>query len=185
MKRSGLVDARVERYFTPASHLDVVAVKFDLDVMAGQVAIATQEVLEDIDNIKESDLLEMMKLDMEIIDKKEIALIKTLLDKNGSHNSSQFKRAFKVKNLTTEDRYKKWLKDAKNQNKDLLWHGSRNENWWSIYQQGLKIRPSNAVHTGSMFGDGKYFASKAQKSIGYTSLENSYWAKGNSRSGID
>jgi poly [ADP-ribose] polymerase len=29
-----------------------------------------------------------------------------------------------------------------------------------------------------MFGDGIYFADKAQKSIGYTSLRGSYWAKG-------
>jgi poly [ADP-ribose] polymerase len=29
-----------------------------------------------------------------------------------------------------------------------------------------------------MFGDGIYFADKAQKSIGYTSLRGSYWAHG-------
>jgi poly [ADP-ribose] polymerase len=43
---------------------------------------------------------------------------------------------------------------------------------------GLLIRPSGAVHTGSMFGDGIYFADKAQKSIGYSSLRGSYWAHG-------
>jgi poly [ADP-ribose] polymerase len=40
------------------------------------------------------------------------------------------------------------------------------------------IRPSGAVYTGSMFGDSLYFASKSQKSIGYTSLRGSYWANG-------
>lgn len=29
-----------------------------------------------------------------------------------------------------------------------------------------------------MFGDGIYFADKAQKSIGYSSLRGSYWTKG-------
>jgi hypothetical protein len=38
----------------------------------------------------------------------------------------------------------------------LYWHGSRNENWFNIMQTGLLIRPSGAVHTGSMFGDGIY-----------------------------
>jgi poly [ADP-ribose] polymerase len=46
-------------------------------------------------------------------------------------------------------------------------------------QTGLLIRPSGAVHTGSMFGDGIYFADKAQKSIGYSSLSGSHWTKGN------
>jgi poly [ADP-ribose] polymerase len=36
------------------------------------------------------------------------------------------------------------------------------------------IRPSGAVYTGSMFGDGIYFADKAAKSIGYSSLSGSY-----------
>jgi hypothetical protein len=35
-------------------------------------------------------------------------------------------------------------------------------------QTGLLIRPSGAI-SGSMFGDGIYFADKAQKSIGYSS----------------
>jgi poly [ADP-ribose] polymerase len=69
---------------------------------------------------------------------------------------------------------------AKTKERKLFWHGSRNENWFNIIQTGLMIRPSGAVHTGSMFGDGIYFANKAQKSIGYTSLSGSYWARGGS-----
>ena len=33
-----------------------------------------------------------------------------------------------------------------------------------------------------MFGYGIYYAPKAQKSLGYTSLHGSYWANGNSKS---
>ena len=65
-------------------------------------------------------------------------------------------------------------------NEKLLYHGSRNENWWSIINSGLKIRPANAIHTGSMFGDGIYFANKAAKSLGYSSLSGSYWSRGSS-----
>lgn len=62
----------------------------------------------------------------------------------------------------------------------LLYHGSRNENFLSILQTGLKIRPKGVTTTGSMFGDGIYAANKARKSIGYTSLRGSYWASGSS-----
>lgn len=34
-----------------------------------------------------------------------------------------------------------------------------------------------------MFSDGIYFANKAQKSIGYSSLRGSYWANGNDNKG--
>ena len=66
----------------------------------------------------------------------------------------------------------------------LLFHGSRNENWWSIINSGLVLRPTNAVINGKMFGYGIYYAPKAQKSLGYTSLSGSYWARGSSSSGF-
>ena len=66
----------------------------------------------------------------------------------------------------------------------LLWHGTRSENVWNILKTGLVLRPTNAVITGKMFGYGIYFAPKARKSIGYTSLSGSYWARGNGSSGF-
>lgn len=60
-----------------------------------------------------------------------------------------------------------------------FWHGSRNENWFSIMQKGLLLNP-NAVVTGKMFGNGCYFASSPSKSWGYTSALGSRWATGNS-----
>ena len=51
----------------------------------------------------------------------------------------------------------------------------------NIVQTGLIIRPSGVIHTGSMFGDGIYFADKCRKSIGYTSYRGSYWASGNDK----
>jgi len=83
-------------------------------------------------------------------------------------------RVFKVTNHKTE-------KNFANKKGKLLYHGSRNENWWSILQTGLRIRPSGVIVTGSMFGASAiYFASKARKSLGYTSLRGSYWASGSS-----
>ena len=85
---------------------------------------------------------------------------------------------FKVVNTKTQKVFDTHFEQAKVKKKRLYWHGSRNENWFNILQTGLLIRPSGAVHTGSMFGDGIYFADKAQKSIGYSSLRGSYWTKG-------
>src|SRR5690554_4828818 len=82
-------------------------------------------------------------------------------------------KVFKITNFETES---KMIKGKTR----LLYHGSRNENFWSIIQTGLKIKPAGATHTGSMFGAGQYFASKALKSIGYTSLKGSCWSNGNS-----
>ncbi len=81
-------------------------------------------------------------------------------------------RIFKVTNTETEAAFKKGRKTK------LLYHGTRNCNWMAVLQQGLKIRPKGVQTTGSMFGDALYFANKARKSIGYTSLKGSYWAGG-------
>lgn len=84
-------------------------------------------------------------------------------------------RIFRITNQETE----KLFNPDKLKTK-LLYHGSRNENYLSILQTGLKIRPKGVQLTGSMFGNGIYAANKARKSIGYTSLRGSYWASGSS-----
>lgn len=84
-------------------------------------------------------------------------------------------RVFKISNKTTESVF-----NPNHLKTKLLYHGSRNENFLSILQTGLKIRPKGVQTTGSMFGDGIYAANKARKSIGYTSLRGSYWASGHS-----
>ena len=52
-------------------------------------------------------------------------------------------------------------------NKQLLWHGSRMENFVSILSRGLIINPDNVVKTGSMYGNGIYFANCVLKSANY------------------
>lgn len=70
------------------------------------------------------------------------------------------------------------------ENSRLLWHGSSNANWLSILTNGLQVRPPGIPTTGSMFGNGLYFAELSQKSVGYTSYTGSYWARGNDKSAI-
>jgi poly [ADP-ribose] polymerase 2/3/4 len=153
-----------------------------LDVMAGQVLLNTniKETVEE-EAIVETDIIQASGLEItEVTDSKIISKIKDLM----GPNKSQFKAAFEFKNVNTHLKYDKHVGAAKNKKEELFWHGSRNENWWSIVTTGLLIRPSNAVATGSMFGDGIYFADKFQKSYGYSSGRNSYFAKGNSNLAI-
>lgn len=58
----------------------------------------------------------------------------------------------------------------------LSWHGTRSANLVGITRRSLMIRPAGAVHTGSMFGDGKYFAWQSTKSLNY--CDGGYWTGG-------
>ena len=159
-----------------------------LDTMAGQVQLIKQqkEAVEKAKadaieskgkktKAKEVTILDTMGLSIEVEnDKATLDLIKKLM----GPNVNQMKKVYKVVNKKTQVKFDAHYTKAEVKKKRLYWHGSRNENWFNILQTGLLIRPSGAVHTGSMFGDGIYFADKAQKSIGYTSLRGSYWAHG-------
>lgn len=92
---------------------------------------------------------------------------------------SLFYKAYKIVNHKTQKAFD-GFKPIK-QKQEIFWHGSRNANWLSIMSKGLMIRPSGAVHTGSMFGDGIYYADKFQKSYGYTDGRGSYWAGGGNK----
>ena len=147
-----------------------------LDVMRGQIYIKPENEPVETGEKKQQTVLEELGLEMEETTADDVALIKTLMNES----ASKFRKAWKVKNLKTQERFDKFV--AENDIKDtrLLFHGSRSENFWSIIKTGLVLRPTNAVITGKMLGMGIYFAPKCQKSIGYTSLSGSYWAHGGS-----
>jgi poly [ADP-ribose] polymerase len=153
-----------------------------LDVMKGQVVQKqiVDKAKEDDEPINNITVLEALGLEFEECSKDDIATIKVAL---GSC-VDKFHKAWKVKNIKTQTRFDKFVEDNNIKDVRLLFHGSRNENWWSIIQSGLVLRPTNAVITGKMFGYGIYYAPKARKSLGYTSLSGSYWVGGNSSSGF-
>ena len=153
-----------------------------LDVMKGQIVQkqVADNTEEDSTETIDKTILETLGLEFEECSKDDIATIKVAL---GSC-ADKFHKAWKVKNIKTQARFDSFVKDNNIQDVRLLFHGSRNENWWSIIQSGLLLRPTNAVITGKMFGFGIYYAPKARKSLGYTSLSGSYWANGNSNSGF-
>lgn len=153
-----------------------------LDIMKGQVV--QKQVIEEINKddkpINDKTILEQLGLVFEECSAEDIATIRVAL---GSC-SDKFHRAWRVKNIRTQERFDTFVKDNNIADVRLLFHGSRNENWWSIINSGLVLRPTNAVITGKMFGYGIYYAPKAKKSLGYTSLSGSYWANGSSSSGF-
>lgn len=150
-----------------------------LDVMRGQV-VQKAPVVKSTANIPTETILEANGLLFEECDAEDIARIKVALGE--SHH--KLHRAWKVTNLETQKRFDDYVAQNNITETKLLFHGSRNENWWSIINSGLVLRPTNAVITGKMFGYGLYFAPRAQKSIGYTSLSGSYWAGGNQNFGF-
>ena len=150
-----------------------------LDVMRGQVVVKAPVVKKDKQVANET-ILEANGLVFEDCDDSDIAKIKEAL----GESAGKLSRAWRVTNLATQKKYDEYVATHNITNTKLLFHGSRNENWWSIINSGLVLRPTNAVINGKMFGYGLYFAPRAQKSIGYTSLSGSYWAGGNQNFGF-
>lgn len=84
---------------------------------------------------------------------------------------------YEIKSRISEVRYQNHINEFGNFEK-LLFHGSRTENWFSILKTCLNVKPSNVETQGAMFGQGSYFADKFRKSMGYTSINSSYWTSG-------
>ena len=157
-----------------------------LDVMAGQVY--THNVSKETEETSTSESIEEKKTILETMG----LVVEQTTDEEKEHIQKmlgsiapRFINAWKVTNLKTQERFDKYHEQI-GLNKEVkeLWHGSRNENWWSIITNGLVLRPTNAVITGKMFGYGLYFAPKAAKSIGYTSTYGARWTSGGSSSGF-
>ena len=148
-----------------------------LDVMRGQVVTQNAMNEEEVSSSQSPSLtiLDKMGLQFNPVTSEDRVNINHQL---GSL-SGKFSNAWGVVNVKTQNKFDHFVNTENIQNKKLLWHGSRNENWWSIINTGLMLRP-NAVTTGKMFGYGIYFAPSAQKSFGYTSYNGSYWAGGRS-----
>ena len=147
-----------------------------LDVMRGQVYVPQPVKVVDTAPAQQT-ILEANGLIFEEATPEDVIKIKSCL---GSC-ADKFCQAWRVRNLRTQQAFDGYVSPGHIATK-LLWHGSRNENWWSIINGGLVLKPTNAVITGKMFGYGIYFATKARKSLGYTSLSGSYWAKGSADS---
>ena len=150
-----------------------------LDVMKGQVVQVKIKTTVKKEDTKKQNILEAMGLKFENISEEDVKIIKKEL----GDIQDRYYNAWKVVNIKTQRTFDEYMDTVEDKTTKLLFHGSRSENWWSIINSGLVLRP-NAVISGKMFGSGIYFAPKARKSLGYTSLDGSYWANGNSNCGF-
>ena len=150
-----------------------------LDVMASQVTKDAVTVEHAGDGTVTA--LEAFGLIFTPVTDKDVEVIKKNLSKECE---PLYYKAWRVENKKTRDAFKAFTAGKGRITKKLLWHGSRTENWWGILRSGLVLRPANVIINGKMFGSGLYFATRARKSVGYTSLHGSYWAGGDSHFGF-
>lgn len=148
-----------------------------LDVMRGQIKTVDDFKAEQ-DN-SQTDILTANGLKMSVCTDDEVKEIIGLMGESKHH----FSRAWRVTNEKTQKKFDEFVENNNIKDIRCYFHGSRNENFWSILKSGLVLRPTNAVITGKLFGFGLYMASRCKKSMGYTSLHGSYWASGSSNKG--
>lgn len=140
-----------------------------LDTLTQQV----QQVQGTDDNSEQKNILDLLGIKANYLDNLE--KVKEIKNMCTGHFRDKIKNIFEITNITTQKEFDNCVVDK---NISLLWHGSRNENWLSILKNGLIIRPTTAIHTGSLLGDAIYFADDIDKSGGYTSMSGSRWASG-------
>ncbi len=148
-----------------------------LDVMKGRIT-DKQNVGQETENV-----LESLGLDISLVTAPQC--LQQIKKKMGEESVDKFARAFRVRNKKTDERFYQYMKDNAYSEKDIhyLYHGSRNENWYGLLTKGPLLRPEGVIITGKAFGNGIYFAPRAKKSIGYSSLRGSYWTGGTQNKG--
>ncbi len=151
---------------------DIIVREDDLiTVMEGQVKVASLPKASAKDN---QTVLDAMGVQIWKATDKQKEQVMRHLDSN---LQPLMKNAYRVIVKKTQTRFDSYLDTHKGTKVKLFWHGSRDENWISIMQNGLSLNPDAHI-TGKMFGNGIYFAPSADKSFGYTSYSGSRWAHG-------
>lgn len=128
-----------------------------------------------VTNISSSDEKFEDSLGIEIsllTDTNELLIIENIINPTNSSGKKIYK-VYKVENKVRTKYFNDWLVNQSNQNTELLIHGTRNPNVFSILKSGLLVRPTNAVSfAGSVYGDGVYHSAHTDKSMGYTGSDN-------------
>lgn len=157
---------------------DIVANEQELyDIMIGQIR-STNDISK-----SNKTILEAMGIDIRPVTEEE----KDRIIKKLGSEGNRYKNAWRIINYKTEKDFEEFCKKENLTEKkgiDHLFHGSRNENFWSIITNGLTVNPTGVVITGKAYGNGTYFAPQAVKSMGYTSRSGSRWANGTTSSGF-
>ena len=142
-----------------------------LNTMQGQVSIRQKERNHTFETDKT--ILETYGLEITEANGKEQEEVLEHMGIKAAH----VKKVYKVRNHDTEERFRTYCERNHIDKCKYLFHGSLNENFWSIFSNGLSLNP-NAKLAGKMFGHGLYFATNPAKSMRYTSLKgcnNVHW----------
>lgn len=105
---------------------------------------------------------------------KDEDIVKELMDRSKVDNRSSDRREcmhrmYAITNEKTKAAFDKCRHDLgiDDAHTKLLFHGSGQENWYTIMGTGLKLKP-NAIITGKGLGNGIYFADDINKALNYT-----------------
>jgi len=164
------------------SLLDAISVKVGVTATAAPAAASASSDNKAKDGRKT--ILEENGLTVRECTPEELDQVKNKLD---PETRGKFVNAWHVENAATRAKFDAYVEKHNIRKRDVhyYYHGSRNQNYWNIAVQGLKLHPTqNVTRAGAMFGYGLYFAPKAKKSVGYTSLSGSYWAHGGSNTAM-
>jgi poly [ADP-ribose] polymerase len=99
--------------------------------------------------------------------------IQYLLDQSTYYTSKKLRElnidVFKIVNEKEDKVYHKKKEVLPVKDSRFLIHGTRNSSVLSIFEQGLKIRPSGNFHfAGKVYGNGNYYSETVAKSLNYT-----------------
>lgn len=97
--------------------------------------------------------------------------LKTLINPTNSSKHRPYK-IYKLVHKARTEIFNTWLDKQDNKNCELLIHGTRNPNIFSILKSGLILRPTNAVISGAAYGEGIYHSAHTDKSLGYTGYDS-------------
>ena len=145
----------------------------------GKYITTEQTALDSMDSsniIHESDILKGLGVGFtEVTNHKQMEeLLYPTMTKNYTYGGSRQAKIHKVYAIHDKDRtdlMDDWVKKQENKSCQLLIHGTRNPNIFSILKSGLLIRPSNAHFSGAVYGDGVYHSAHSSKSLGYTGYD--------------
>lgn len=112
------------------------------------------------------------ELNIEFEEVKASEVLEKLTYSTMQRNRCKIYKVYRIHHSTLDKNYNAWLDKQDNKHTELLIHGTRNPNVFSILKTGLMIRPTNAaVISGAAYGEGTYFSAHADKSLNYTGYD--------------
>lgn len=160
--------SKVQDYLIPNIKLEdiLTAEQDNLDAISSTVEATTHTKYE-------STVLANMGLIMEHVDASSVKEIQYLLDQSTYYTTTPLRKlnidVFKIVNEKENKVYEKKKEVLPIKDSRFLLHGTRNSSVLSIFEQGLKIRPTGNFHfAGKVYGNGNYYSETVAKSLNYT-----------------